>query len=724
MSASTVIVCPGCQKPLKIREEIIGKSVRCKRCGKVIATGQTAGSGSSAKQSKLAETSGPAAGSTPKAPFATKSAAPPSPMDVSATAPAAPPPQPADPGAPLSARKRIKPKLLMPALFVVITLLGLVGLFFLFREDLTGVVQEVRQNLTPTQPSTAAPPTSLLVQANPTNQPSSAETKPTRPRPSAAQKPQNAYRGRIASPYPARTLLIGVKNYLYLNPINPGYREEGKARDLLGLGALGRALVEEHGYPKDQVLELSDVAIKNPIAPTKATIEATLDDFLAKARPQDHAIVVFVGYAAAKADKVYLVPLDGDPERTESLIPVAALLDKLKNSPAHHKLLIADLSPIDPEQYPIRPLPAPVPEKALAEFTKLPEGVQVWLSASPGQTAHQFASGGYAGSVFMHQLGKSADIRQAENWSLVEKQQAAKNPALPLMHLANSASEATTKAVADKNKAKQTPILYGTPGKPPAVVDVNAPPAPAVVIKAPASDELTLVNGILRELPLSNDPAREVRLAFLPAFDPKVLVKYAPDQKTDFRALEDLKSQVIGKPLRLVTVEAVLQLEKKDYRLRMKYQFNANDQQFKRMLESEQQRPASLASDLIDLYEQLKQANEKRKEELSPRWQAHFDYVTARVLAKLISIQEYNFVLGNNLRKDSPVLKEPAKNNGWAIIPQDKLQQTETRNYDKERKKILEKIIKEHPGTPWEVLARREQATPLGLKLVEARVER
>ena len=30
-------------------------------------------------------------------------------------------------------------------------------------------------------------------------------------------------------------------------------------------------------------------------------------------------------------------------------------------------------------------------------------------------------------------------------------------------------------------------------------------------------------------------------------------------------------------------------------------------------------------------------------------------------------------------------------------------------------RKLLEKIIKEHPGTPYEVLAKREKLNPLGL---------
>ena len=93
------------------------------------------------------------------------------------------------------------------------------------------------------------------------------------------------------------------------------------------------------------------------------------------------------------------------------------------------------------------------------------------------------------------------------------------------------------------------------------------------------------------------------------------------------------------------------------------------------------------------------------------------------LLARLASVQEYGFVLGYRLRKETPVLKDPARHNGWVIVPQRKLEQKETRAFDAERQKLCAKIIKEHPGTPWEILARREQATILGVTLQEAKLK-
>lgn len=713
MSATvTTIFCTGCQKQLRVPEAMLGKKVRCKNCGQVVPTS--------------APTPPPQPVAAPPTP-----AAAPTEKNNPTTVPDAKP-LPASSAPPAKVMKEM-PSWLVPTAIAVIVLGGLAGFAWTFLGSPTP---------TSTSPTTAAVQLavasggttsttssgggSMLAAANPIHSPAApppAVTRPTKPAPPS--RPRVNYRGRIPFPYPARVLLIGAKNYLYLNPINPGAQEQKGNRDPLAFNALAKALVEEHGIPADQVVELTDVATRNnPFPPTKSVILATLSEFCAKARPQDHAVVLFVGYATEKDGKPYLVPLEGDPARPETLLPVQEVFDLLLKSPAHHKLFIGDLSPLDPTKPAIRPVPPALTAKC-GEFFKLPRpGLEVWLSAEPGQTSHQFSSGGYLGSVFLHHLAKQADLRPMPNWKAIENDpEYAKGQRLPLTILAKSIAEATTKSAQDQAKAKQTPMLVGSLGTKPEEPPRDAPPAPLVKLIAPNTGDRDLVDGILRELPLMADPLREVRPGTLPAFDAKVLAKYQPDYRLDYKDLDALKSRVKDQPLRHLTVEATKQLEQRDWRLRPNFKPGNNEAQFKRQLEAEQLRPATLASDLQDLYDQLVAAGETRKSEKSPRWQANYDYVTARVLAKLITIQEYNFVLGNNLRKDSPSLKEPGKHNGWLIVPQEKLQQTETRALEKERKKILERIIKDHPGTPWEVLARREQATVLGQALQEARVE-
>jgi hypothetical protein len=51
------------------------------------------------------------------------------------------------------------------------------------------------------------------------------------------------------------------------------------------------------------------------------------------------------------------------------------------------------------------------------------------------------------------------------------------------------------------------------------------------------------------------------------------------------------------------------------------------------------------------------------------------------------------------------------------LASQVKLQSgTETRQKATEAKKILDQLAKDHKGTPWEILAKREALTALGLQ--------
>ena len=69
------------------------------------------------------------------------------------------------------------------------------------------------------------------------------------------------------------------------------------------------------------------------------------------------------------------------------------------------------------------------------------------------------------------------------------------------------------------------------------------------------------------------------------------------------------------------------------------------------------------------------------------------------------------------MRKDLPP-RDPKIHQGWKLASQEKLQQTgsDGRRLAADSRKLLEKLAKEHPGTPWEILAKRERLTTLGLR--------
>src|SRR5205814_1914787 len=113
--------------------------------------------------------------------------------------------------------------------------------------------------------------------------------------------------------------------------------------------------------------------------------------------------------------------------------------------------------------------------------------------------------------------------------------------------------------------------------------------------------------------------------------------------------------------------------------------------------------------------EELEGVADQRKKEKSKRWQAHYDYVLAQVKARKAYVAEYNLMLGKAKRDELPPL-DPKLHNGYRLASLEKLQSgKEIKDLAAESRKLLTKLIKDNPGTPWELLAKRERFTALGL---------
>jgi hypothetical protein len=694
MSAPPLMaVCPGCKKSLRIPEKYVGKVVKCKHCGTPV-----------------------------KAAIPTQPEPLPLPDDEA----------PATPGKPR--RPRYAVKKWAPWGLLLLFLVSMAGLFGYFKDDLIAALgtapadaAQSRQASLPTNsgPAPSAPRLIDALKSVPTR-PTEA-TRPTASRPRVEPRPiRNA--GKIPWPYPARALLIGIKNYVYLNPLNPGYPpDRGTGDDPLGLQALQRVLTEDLSLRRDQVLQLSDVADVNPTPPLKETILATLTDFCRGHRPEDRLIILFAGHAALVQDLPFLVPIEGQLDKPDSLLPLEAFFAPIAQSSAQQKLVIFDVAQLDPEQGAFRTSPGPLPPPLAQAMQKPPAGVQVWLSCSAAQHSYQFFSSGFRGSTFLHFLARVGRLTDPVNWKRIENDPQLKAGELPLLVLAPHVNREVTQFVKQRWHVEQVPLLVGvSPKLAPPQTDAP-PPNPVRLVKGPTSQplaEASFLQAVLRELDLSNDPQRRLDLASLPPLAAKAHANYAPDYPTNWKTLVELKERVGKQPLRVACVEVVQGLQKKELQFRMRFRHNPNETAFKKMLEDNQHLPATAEWELTELLAKLQEALEKHRDaEPSPRWRAHADLLHARLLARIIQVREYNFVLGNKLRKDSPVLQDKVNNNGWVVIPQERLQQKETRDLDQERKKLLDRIMAEHPGTLWEVLAQRERLTWNGLTIQEAKVE-
>jgi hypothetical protein len=738
--------CPKCKRKLKIEEATLESMLRCKFCGQVFRRkGASVTAAAVVAPAPTVASNGHASGVSPTAPT-----------------PATPIVETADSEFMARYRERRRKRRKLNLIIAGCVFLALVVLAIVNWGWITGKVTPLAGQIAkaieegpqsgnpPPEPKSAPPaPTEIKIPDEPkaikkpeppekaaskTNpdspllddEPITKATKPTRPRTAN----RSDVRPLRISGYAGRALLVGIKNYVYANPLNPGYRSENSlSHDPLGFKGLRSALVRDFGFANDQIGELSDVAAKNPNPPLKSTIEKTITEFLAGSRPQDHVVLVFMGHAAVatKRDfffedtKAYLVPIEADLNDTASMIPLSWVYEQLAKCPARQKLLILDVANFDPEQGMARAGGEAMKPGLMKEIERIPQGVQTWVSCSPGEYSYQFSSNGYRGSVFMELMLAYSDMTVEANRKLLLENPGLKEGTLPLVLMAENINKDVTARVRERTNAVQTPKFFGKEGPAPEK-PVDAP-APSVTIAMAAGGEKfadpKFAASIIKELELVTDRSSGINPDALPPFFAKNLVGYDADYRDD----EEFQKMLKENPFRGAIIAAARVMKKHDLTFRKDFKYPGDEAKFKKELATRQEEPATIEAELDDAQAQLDKVGKEREKEKSKRWQAHYDFIYARLLAKKTYVREYNFVLGNKLKKDAPVIKDKKNNNGWVVIPTEKMQQKETRDWDKKRQTLLDKLVKEHPGTPWELLAKREKSAFLGLTIQEAKVE-
>jgi hypothetical protein len=197
------------------------------------------------------------------------------------------------------------------------------------------------------------------------------------------------------------------------------------------------------------------------------------------------------------------------------------------------------------------------------------------------------------------------------------------------------------------------------------------------------------------------------------------------DYKDDGVSADDIKKNAEKYPVRVAVLKAIEDLRKlKDTEAAEQdlpetiQPAQITDAQKQALLRI-QRSPARVQLVLRNLNELLEKAAEERKEEKSKRWQANFDFVFAMVKARLAYIHEYNLMVGRIRKEDLPELDKSLGQDGWRLASQAGLQSaTDIKDQAKDAQKLFAKLAKDHKGTPWEVLGKRQKQTTLGLKWV------
>lgn len=142
-----------------------------------------------------------------------------------------------------------------------------------------------------------------------------------------------------------------------------------------------------------------------------------------------------------------------------------------------------------------------------------------------------------------------------------------------------------------------------------------------------------------------------------------------------------------------------------------------NDADLANRLTRAQQTAAVLEPKIERLYQVLKQGEKDRARLTKPRWQAGYDCSMGRVLAVKVRTEGYNAMLAK--AKQGMSFADP-KNDTWQLVPDNEISVgTALEKQAQQARQYLQRVVQEHPGTPWALLAQRELEQPLGWKWKE-----
>jgi hypothetical protein len=191
-------------------------------------------------------------------------------------------------------------------------------------------------------------------------------------------------------------------------------------------------------------------------------------------------------------------------------------------------------------------------------------------------------------------------------------------------------------------------------------------------------------------------------------FDPSVMRKYRPD----YVSQEEYLRRISQNKARQVLVEAARQsalgqMENPRYRF-----VKSSEADLANALSEAQREAAKLEPKIGALYDHLAQGEADRLKETNIRWQAGYDLAMGRVMAVKVRTEAYNAMLA---QAKTGLKFKNEKNNTWIIEPADTITVgSQLEKMAAKSKMYLERVVNDHPGTPWALLAKKELENPLG----------
>jgi hypothetical protein len=197
-------------------------------------------------------------------------------------------------------------------------------------------------------------------------------------------------------------------------------------------------------------------------------------------------------------------------------------------------------------------------------------------------------------------------------------------------------------------------------------------------------------------------------------FDPDVMRNYLPD----YRSAATIDKMLADNRAKKVLVEAARSVEISPMESPT-MTFPRKDDGSLALLLSDAQKMAARVQPRIDaLAELLKSGLADRDAIKEKRWQAGYDLSLGRVLALKVRTDAYNTMLAQ--AKSGMKFKDP-KNDTWVLEESADLSKagSQTEKISQQTTMLLERVVRDHPGTPWALLAAEELRRPLGYTWVE-----
>lgn len=197
-------------------------------------------------------------------------------------------------------------------------------------------------------------------------------------------------------------------------------------------------------------------------------------------------------------------------------------------------------------------------------------------------------------------------------------------------------------------------------------------------------------------------------------FDPKVMRAYRPD----YLSAGSIQALLEKNAAKRALVEAAKSSEVSPMQSPMTTFVRKDDATLAILLGDAQKTAAQLLTKIDPLERTLAAGLADRPKIEEKRWQAGYDLAMGRLLALKVRTYAYNSMLG---QAKAGMKFKNVKNNTWELVPADDLGgvDSNTQKQGKQAKEFLQRVVADHPGTPWALLAAEDLQTPLGYRWEE-----